>query len=148
MKRFASVLCASALLAGSAFAEGKLKLESLPAPVQKTIKDNLQNATISGISKEKEKGVTQYEVETKLNGKARDFNVDAQGKLLVMEEEVAVDSIPAAAREAIMKKVAGGKLGMVESVTQGSSVSYEAAFVSKSGKKGSVAVKADGAVSK
>ena len=51
--------------------------------------------------------MTQYEVETMLNGKHRDFNVDAKGKLVVVEEEVDIASIPAAAKAAIEKKVAG-----------------------------------------
>ena len=63
--------------------------------------------------------MTQYEVETMLNGKHRDFNVDAKGKLVVVEEEVDIAGIPAAAKAAIEKKMAGGKLNMVETVDQG-----------------------------
>jgi hypothetical protein len=83
-----------------------------------------------------------------LNGKHRDFNVDAKGGLLVVEQEVDIASIPAPAREAIEKKAAGGKLRMVETVTKGNAVLYEAAFTSKAGKKGSVLVKADGTETK
>jgi uncharacterized membrane protein YkoI len=123
-------------------------LKDLPAPVQKTVRDTLDGGEIKSISKEVEKGVTQYEVETMLNGKHRDFNVDAKGVLVVVEQEVDIASIPAPAREAIEKKAAGGKLRMVETVTKGSAVLYEAAFTSKLGKKGSVLVKADGTETK
>ena len=123
-------------------------MKDLPAPVQKTVQDTLKGGEIKNISKEVEKGVTQYEVESMLNGKHRDFNVDSKGKVIVVEEEVALDSIPGAAKAAIEKKAVGGKLGMVESVTKDGVVLYEAAFTSKSGKKGSVLVKADGTETK
>ena len=126
-----------------------LLLKDLPAPVQKTVQETLKGGEIKNISKEVEKGVTQYEVESLLGGKHRDFNVDAAGKLLVVEEEVDIAGIPAAAKAAIEKKVAGGKLGMVETVTKGDGVTlYEAAYTSKTGKKGAILVKADGAETK
>jgi len=131
-------------------AQGKsLQLKDLPAAVQKTVQDTLKGGEIKSISKEVEKGVTQYEVETIRNGKHRDFNVDAKGKLLVVEEEVELSSIPAAAKAAIEKKAAGGKVRTVESVDHGDGVLlYEAAFTTKAGKKGSVLVKADGTETK
>ena len=51
-------------------------MKDLPAAVQKTVSDNLNGGEIRNIGKETEHGVTQYEVETTLNGKHRDFNVD------------------------------------------------------------------------
>jgi len=125
-----------------------LLLKDLPAPVQKTVQETLKGGEIKNISKEVEKGVTQYEVESLLGGKHRDFNVDAKGKLIVVEEEVDLASIPAPAKATIEKKATGGKIGMVESVTKDGVVIYEAAFTSKAGKKGSVLVKADGTETK
>jgi uncharacterized membrane protein YkoI len=78
------------------------------------------------------------------NGKHRDFEVDSKGNLLVVEEETTVDSIPAPAKAAILKKVGGGKLGMVELFIKGSETVYEAAYTSKDGKKHEVLVKYDG----
>ncbi len=129
-------------------AEKKIDLKSLPPAVQKTIQDELKGGEIKNIGKETEHGVAQYEVETMLNGKHRDFNVDTKGSLLVVEEETSLDSIPAAAKAAILKKVAGGKLGMVESVKQRGEILYEASFTSTGGKKHEVLVKADGTASK
>ena len=42
------------------------------------------------------------------------------------EEEIALDSMPDAARKAITRRVAGGTLGRVEAVTKGSATFYEA----------------------
>jgi hypothetical protein len=137
-------------IAGLAGAASKsLQVKDLPAAVQKTVQDTLKGAEIKNISKEVEKGVTQYEVETMLNGKHRDFNVDAKGKLVVVEEEVDMANIPAAAKAAIEKKMAGGKLKMVETVDKGDGVTlYEASYTSKAGKNGAVLVKADGTETK
>ncbi len=134
-------------LSGIAAAKG-LQLKDLPAAVQKTVQEQTRGAEIKTISKETEKGVTQYEIETLVNGKHRDFNVDTKGGLIVVEEETSIDSIPAAAKAAIEKKIAGGKLGMVETVTKGSTTLYEASFTTKAGKKSAILVKPDGTETK
>jgi hypothetical protein len=144
MKRFASYGFAALLLAGFASAESKLKVEDLPVSVQKTIKEQTQNAKLVGLSKEKEGGKTEYELETMVNGKSRDLMIDSDGAILTVEDEVALDSIPTAAKKAIQEKIDGGKLTKVETVTKGSEVSYEAAYTSKSGKKAEYGVNADG----
>ncbi len=95
-------------------AESKVKLENLPASVQATVRQETQNATLVGISKEISKGKTMYEVETKLNGKTRDLMLDAAGKVASVEEEVDISTLPSAAREAIQKKAAGGTIQRVE----------------------------------
>jgi len=85
-----------------------------------------------------------YEVETKRDGKGRDLTFNERGSLLEIEEEMDLDSIPGPAKEAIQKKLAGGTVTKVESVTQGSKVSYEADIKTKNGKNREVAVNADG----
>jgi hypothetical protein len=126
-----------------------LQLKDLPAAVQKTVQANLKGGEIKNIAREKEGGVEQYEVESVLNGKARDFNVDSKGALLVVEEETTLDAIPAAAKAGILKKVGDGKLGMVETFTKtGQPMMFEAAYTDKKGKKHEVLVKADGTETK
>ena len=142
------VLSAAAIAGLSLSAAKSLTMKDLPPAVQKTVTEQLHGAEIKNIAKETEKGVTQYEVETLMNGKHRDFNVDAKGTLLVVEEEVSIDSIPAAAKAAILKKVATGKLGMVETVTKGGTTLYEAAYTNKAGKKQAVLVNAGGVETK
>jgi|SRR5215471_10660867 len=126
----------------------KLELKDLPPAVQTTIQSEAKGADIKNISKETEHGVAQYEVETMLNGKHRDFNVDTKGALLVVEEETTIDSIPAPAKATIVKTVAGGKLGTVEIFKRGGEAMYEAAYTSRDGKKHEVLVKADGTITK
>jgi hypothetical protein len=76
--------------------------------VQKTVQETLKGGAIRNIAKEKEDGIEQYEIESTLNGKSRDFNVAADERLLVVEEATTLDAIPAAAKAAIQKKVGGG----------------------------------------
>ena len=84
------------------------------------MQDHLKGGEIKAIEKEKEGGVEPYEIETVLNGQARDLNVDTKGTL-----------------------------GLIESVqVPGKPMTFEAAYTDKSGKKHSIAVNADGSDTK
>jgi uncharacterized membrane protein YkoI len=124
-----------------------VKMQDLPPAVQKTVQDQTKGAQVKGISKEVEKGKTMYEVETTVNGKSRDLLIDASGALVSVEEPVAIDTIPAAAKAALEKLAVGGKIKSVESVTKGQTVTYEA-VIAKGLKKSEVVVAADGSVQK
>jgi len=142
------VCIAATLLWAAVAAEKKMPMKDLPPAVQKTVQDQTRGDEIKGLSKETENGKTEYEVETIRAGKHRDFVVDAKGTVMEVEDETALDSIPAAARAAIEKKAAGGKIGMVETMTRGAATFYEAAYTGKDGKKHSVLVKPDGTETK
>ncbi len=148
MRTLTSIAAMIAVCLGTAFAQKKLNLKDLPAPAQKTIQAELKGAEIKSIDKETEHGVAQYEVETMLNGKHRDLNVDTKGSLLVVEEETSIDTVPAAAKVAILKKVADGKLTMIELFIRGGETMYEAGYTTKAGKKHEILVKADGTETK
>jgi uncharacterized membrane protein YkoI len=148
MKKSIGTAAACTLFGFAAFAQKKLTPKDLPAPVQAAIQSELKGGEIRRIGKETEDGVAQYEIETIRGGKHRDFNIDTNGRLLVVEEETTFDSIPAAAKAAIMRKAAGGKLGMVELFMRNGETMYEAAYTTKAGKKHEVLVKADGTETK
>lgn len=153
MIRRTAVLLAIVVLCGSSEAQEKksksLQLKDLPGAAQKTVQDNLKGGQIKNIGKEKEDGIEQYEIESLLNGKSRDFNVDSKGNLLVVEEGTTIDAIPAPAKTSILKKVAGGKLGTVETFTKpGQPMMYEAAHRDSKGKHREVLVRADGTETK
>jgi uncharacterized membrane protein YkoI len=127
--------------------ESAVKMKDLPPAVQKTVQEQTKGAQIKGLSKEVEKGKTMYEVETLVNGKSRDLLIDASGALISVEEPVTIDTIPAAAKAALEKLAAGGKIKSVESVTKGQTVTYEA-VIAKGLKKSEVVVAADGSIQK
>ena len=149
MKRlFTATILLSAFGTTMAFAkEEKVKLEDCPAAVQQAIKDATRDATLTGVSKDIENGKTEYEAETKVNGHGKDITFDETGKLLAVEEEVTIDSIPAAAKAAIEKQAAGSKIKKVEKITEGDKVIYEAALA-KGAKTHEVLVDAEGAPAK
>ena len=124
-------------------ADTPVKLQDLPPAVQRTVREQTRNATLVGLTSEVENGKTEYELETKVNGRGRDLMIDSSGTVLSVEDEVALDSIPAPARTAIERLAAGGKIAKVEKVTEGRNVSYEAA-VTRNGKRSEIAVRPDG----
>jgi uncharacterized membrane protein YkoI len=134
-------------VAGADAQDASAKLKGLPPAVQKAVAIETRGATIKGVAKEVEAGNTVYEVETLVNGRTRDLLFASDGALLVVEEQASLDTIPAAARAAIEKRAAGGRITTVELVTRGSAVAYEAVVV-KGGKKSEVTVNADGSPTK
>ena len=136
-------LAAFALLVPAA--EKKVQMKDLPPAVQKTVQDETKGATIKTLIQETENGKTVYEVESMVSGKTRDFIVDSNGKMLEVEEQVSIDSIPAAAKAFIQKAAAGGTVKSVELLTKDGTTSYEASYIKpKSRKVLSITVKADG----
>lgn len=140
---FLAVLAVVSLAA----AEKKFNMIDLPPGVYKSVQEQIKGATVKGVSKEVEGGNTLYEIETSVNGKGRDLTFDASGTLLEVEEEVALESLPAAVRAAVEKEAAGGKISKVETVTKGTLISYEA-DIKKDGKHSEVKVNADGTLAK
>ena len=112
----------------------KVQMKDLPADVQKGVQDNLKGGTLKTLAKEKEGGKTVYEVESTLNGKTRDFMLDATGHLLSVEDEIAIDALPPAVKTAFEKQ---GNIVSAEKLTKGDMVAYEGK-VEKNGRKSSV----------
>ena len=128
--------------------EKKIKVKDLPPPVRKTVHELAKTSTLVGLSREVEGGKTSYEAETKVNGKSRDVSIAEDGRIISTEDVVSLNSIPAPARAAIEKEAAGGKITVVEKVTTGPDVKYEASIMPKSGNKKEIAFTADGSLVK
>jgi hypothetical protein len=124
--------------------EKKIERKDLPAAVEKTVEAQTQGATIKGFSQEKEKGQNYYEAEMTVNGHSKDVLIDAKGAVVEIEEQVALESLPVAAREVLQTKAGTGKILKVESLTKHDRlVAYEA-VVQNGGKKMEVQVGPDG----
>jgi len=107
--------------------ERPVKMSELPAAVQQTVREQSRGAKIRGLSVETENGVTNYEVELKVNGHARDVLIDPSGAVVTVEEQVALASLPAAVRTAIERSAGRGRILLVESISKGGVVeAYEA----------------------
>jgi uncharacterized membrane protein YkoI len=137
------VLLTIAFIAGAA--EKAVAMKDLPPAVQKTVQGQTKGAEIKGISMETEDGKTRYEVETILNGKHHDIVVDPKGVVIEVEDETPIAGIPPAVKATIGRKAVGGRVVLVETVTNGGAVlAYEAEYIDKNGRKREVRVKPDG----
>ena len=141
MKTTLLALVLSVAVAALSAADKKVQMKDLPAAVQKTVQaEEAKGARIVGLATEVEGGKKMYEVETIVGGRTRDLLLNAAGAIVETEEETAIDAVPASVKAAFEAR---GKVGKVETVTKGRTVTYEA-VVEKNGKKSEVAVDAAG----
>jgi hypothetical protein len=139
-------LAASGLLfVGIASAqEKKINRSELPPAVEKTVAAQSAGATIRGFSTEREKGQTLYEVEMTVNGHSKDISMTADGSIVEIEEQVALDSLAPEVKAGLQAKAGKGKILKVETLTKKDKlVAYEAQ-VETNGKKSQVQVGPDG----
>lgn len=140
----AAVVAGLAALSTVRAQERKIKREDLPAAVQQTVAEQSKDAKVKGFSTEVEKGKTLYEAELVVQGHSRDILMDAQGNIVEIEEEVAMDALPAAVKEGLAKAARSGTISRVESLTKnGKLVAYEA-VVKTGAKRSEVQVGPDG----
>src|SRR5689334_14100934 len=127
---FAAVLAAGAtfsvpVAARQEAAKGKggdgerpVKMSELPEAVRRTVREQSRGAKVRGLSVETENGVTNYEVELKIDGRTRDVLIDPSGAVVAVEEQVALASLPPAVRTAIHQSAGGGRVVLVESISK------------------------------
>ena len=142
MRLFISLFLSIVFVSFAPAAEKRIKKTDLPPAVLKTAEEQAKGATVKGYAKETEDGRTFYEVETVAGGRTRDILIDTSGKLVEVEEQRDLDSVPAPVKTALQKF---GKVLKVESVTRGGTVTYEA-VVQSNGKKSEVKIDAGGRV--
>ena len=120
--------------------ERKLTRSQLPPSVVATVEKETQGATIKGYSTERDHGRVVYEAETVVNGHTRDLQIDKNGALMEIEEEVSMESLPATVSASLKSRAKGGTINKVESLTKaGKLVAYEAS-TQKAGHKGEIQV--------
>jgi len=124
------VFCATIIVASSALgyaSEQPVRLADLPAAVQKTAQEQSKGAVIKRYVKDSEGGQLEYEVQMTIDGHSKDVTIAPDGKLLEVEEQVKLDTLPAAVRQGLQKKEGQGAITKVESITKkGKLVAYEA----------------------
>lgn len=123
---FVAVLAVGLTFSIAQAQEKKLKRDQLPPAVEKTVATESQGATIKGFATEVENGRRLYEAELTVNGHSKDISMDRTGKIVEVEEEVSMDSLPSTVQDALKKAAGSGTIGMVESLTKnGKLVAYE-----------------------
>jgi hypothetical protein len=143
-KSLIAALAALAVAAVLSAQEKKIKRSDLPPLVEQTVAAQSSGATIRGFSQERENGQTYYEAEMMVDGHSKDVLIDAKGAVVEVEEEVAIDALPAAVKAGLIAKAGVGKILKVESIKKHDKlVAYEAKVNSK-GKRSEVQVGPDG----
>ena len=128
--------------------ESKVKLKDLPAPVQQTVKEQSQGAIVRGLAKEVEDGQTVYELELNVAGHTKDMMIAADGKIILIEEQVELNALPQPVKDAILKQAGKGKIKLVESVTKNGTLAFYEAHVKKGIKTVEVKITPDGQLMK
>jgi hypothetical protein len=139
-----TLLAALSWLGQAQDTEVKVKMKDLPAAVRKTVEEQSKGATLRGVSKEVESGKTYYEAELKVGGHGKDVLIDPSGAVVMVEEEVAMTALPAAAGESLSKSIAGAKLVKLESISRNNAIVAYEATIKKSGKTSEIKVSPDG----
>jgi hypothetical protein len=124
--------------------EKKIKRSELPPAVEKTVLEQSKGATIRGFSEEKENGQITYEAEMLVNRHTKDVQLDANGAVVEIEEQVDLQAVSAEVRAGLQARAGKGKITKLESITKKDKlVAYEAKLMTD-GKKSEVQVGPDG----
>jgi hypothetical protein len=126
------------LLAGAAARadEEKVPLDKLPKAVVDAVKEKFPKADLVSAEKEKEDGKTVYEVNIK-DGKATiEVTVTPEGKIVLVEKEIAAGDLPKAVAEALEARYPKATIQKVEEICKDDKVTkYEALIVTAEKKK-------------
>jgi len=116
-----------AIAARGSTQEKRMKRSDLPPAVQKTADRQSEGAKVLGYSSEQNGNHLEYEIAMTLHGHHRDVTIGADGTVLEIEEEVALDSLPAPIQAGLRQLAGSGKITKVESLTKhGTVVAFEA----------------------
>lgn len=143
----ALLLAACFLSAGTVLGqetERPVKMKDLPQAVQATVREQSKGATIRGLSQEVKDGQTFYEVSLRVKGHLKDVSMDVNGNVVETEEQVALASLPPAAKAEIVKQAGKGKILLVESITKNNAIVAYEAHVKTGGKLSEIKVDLDG----
>jgi hypothetical protein len=125
----------------------KVNLTILPKAVLTAFKTAYPNAVIKGTSKEIEKDVTYFEVES-VDGKLdRDILYTVDGKAAEIEETVLPQDLPAVVLQALIKQFTSYKIVKAEALTKGDQKLFEM-LIQVAGKKIEVTSDSNGKISK
>src|SRR6266545_7391671 len=78
--------------------EQKVPLDKVPRAVMDSVKARFPDAKLIGASSEKDGDKLVYEVELEFKGLHHDVTLEADGKLILIEREIAFKDLPKAVR--------------------------------------------------
>lgn len=142
-------VCVSlASIASAQDSEKKVKMKDLPPAVQAAVKQQSEGATLRGLAREVEKGQTFYEAELTVNGHTKDVLIDTGGKVVSVEEEIALAALPGPVKAEIEKQAGKRKIQLIESITKDGAIAYYEAHIKTGIKSKEIKVGTDGKLMK
>jgi hypothetical protein len=145
LSRIGTALAVTAMAAAVLVAQtkqAKPPRNALPPAIEAAFKQAYPNATIKNVSREKEDGQEQYEIESVDAGLARDLNYKPDGTLISYEEQIAANAVPEAVVNAIKTRYPKATMTTTEKLFKDGTVTYEIGL--KGAKPGEVTLTADG----
>ena len=136
-KRLLLLTVISGSLLGSSSLRADPKPPECPAAVTAAIAKAFPKSTVNKCKAEREHGHDQFEVKiTKDGGGAAEVDVAPDGKILQVEEKIALDQVPVAVAKAFAARYPKAKLESAEKQTPATGArSYELAFTGDKGRK-------------
>lgn len=109
-------------------AQAKPPKPTLPQAVANAFHQAYPSATVLSWSRERDKGKTVYEVESRDGTTRRDLLYSPTGETLEIEETLPAASLPAPVQAALKSGFPNATVARAEQVTRGSVVTYELAI--------------------
>ncbi|MGH9968871.1 MAG: PepSY-like domain-containing protein [Pyrinomonadaceae bacterium] len=107
--------------------EKKISRAKLPPAVEKTVASESAGAKIKSLATEVDHGQKFYELSLTVDGRGKDILIDKNGNVVEVEEQVQMDSLPAAVQDGLKQAAGSGTIQVIESLTKnGQLVAYEA----------------------
>jgi hypothetical protein len=106
-------------------AEQEIPCEVVPRAVRAAFEKAFPKATIKECSKEVEKGKTAYEISSTEGETRRDVLFYADGRLVVIEEAIPIESAPDPVQRAVRNLYPGGEITLAEKIIRDGAVLYE-----------------------
>jgi len=120
LRTVAAVVTVALVVAGGRADEEKVPLDKLPIPVSEAVKKRFPKAELveaaKETSKDGDKEKVEYEVTVKDGGTKIDVMLTPDGKITLIEKEIAAKDLPKAVTEALDAKYPKATLKVVEEV--------------------------------
>lgn len=119
------MICSSVVVVQAQEKKKKYSKKDLPAAVLSAFEKAYPKATIKGVDKEEEKGITYFEIES-VDGKTkRDLLYTVEGIIYETEETIDIAALPNGIRNTLDKEYPKAKIIKAEKVTRDASREYE-----------------------
>ena len=120
-----SILAILASATSALAQEVEISCDAVPRAVRAAFERAFPKATIKECAKEVEKGKTAYEISSIEGQTRRDVLFHADGRLIVIEEVIPLESAPDPVQRAVRKMYPGGEIVLAEKLTRDGLVHYE-----------------------